>query len=308
LALIMVVIGTDVLALQYYFGPYRKSEYREMIAYLENRGDSQQEILLLEAPRQHLLAKYYLPTAWQAHPMPTIALPAYWPVTAPPIVPEDEDDRLQAWLSQYAGLWVSYTSEAEVDRGEFLAKYLTAVSYREHCTQWLDVRLCHYVSPHHLSPIKIEVTPTLFGGELALTGAQGAQYHPSAETTSILLQLDWFAQQKPTVEYKVALRLVGADGSTVYEANDFPIGPLLPPTTWNAGDVKPGYFALRLPATNADERYRIELSLYDANSLAPIEHTPVLEPSASAMPTSEALTLAEVQLGDTMQMLLPIEQ
>ena len=243
-AIMALLIGVDILATQYYLGPYRKSEYREMTAYLEDRGDPQNEILLLEAPRQHLLAKYYLPPSWQLHPMPTLPLPEYWPVTAPLLVPEDEDDRLQGWLAEKKGLWVSYTSEAEVDRGEFLAKYLTAVAYREHCTQWLDVRLCHYISPHHLEPTELAMTPMLFGSELALTGARGSLYQPTTETNTLLLELDWLAQQKPSIDYKVALRLIAPDGSTLAEANDFPIGALLPPTTWNVDDRKPGYFAL----------------------------------------------------------------
>jgi hypothetical protein len=237
--------------------------------------------------------------------MPTLTLPQFWPVTAPLLVPEDEDDRIQGWLSQYSGLWVSYTSEVEVDRGEFLAKYLTAVSYREHCTQWLDVRLCHYVTPHQANLIKIDVTPTLFGSELALTGAQAALYHPGTDSASILVQLDWLAQHKPTVDYKVSLRLLATNGSKLYEADDFPIGPLLPPTTWNAGDKKPGYVVLRLPPSNGEEQYRIELSVYQANSLAPLSHMPMQENSASGAPTTDPITLAEMRVGDTMQLLSP---
>jgi 4-amino-4-deoxy-L-arabinose transferase-like glycosyltransferase len=304
LVLLLVALGVDLLALQHYFGPYRKSEYREMSVYLQNHGDPQVEILLMEAPRQHLLAKYYIAPDWQLSPMPTLPLPTYWPVTAPLLVPEDEDDRIQGWLRDYEGLWVSYTSEAEVDRGEFLAKYLTAVSYRQHCTQWLDVRLCHYVSPHHVTLSPLTITPALFGNELALTGAQGAFYRPDPASTDIMLQLDWHAQQKPTVDYKVSLRLVDADGGIIDEANDFPIGPLLPPTTWHTGDAKPGFFVLRLPAELPAGSYALQLSLYDANSLMPSLHTP-LKGETRAGATTEPLILAEVQVGDTMGLLSP---
>jgi hypothetical protein len=306
LVLVLVVVGVDLLALQYYFGPYRKSDYRAMTEYLESRGDPQREILLLEAPRQHLLTKYYLPDGWQFHPMPALALPDYWPVTAPLLVPEDEDDRIQDWLSDYDGLWVSYTSEAEVDQGEFLAKYLTAVSYREQCTQWLDVRLCHYVSPHRLSPAPLVMTPTLFGNELALVSASGAFYRPTATTTSVLIQLDWHATQKPTIEYKVSLRLISANGSTLDEANDYPIGPLLPATTWNANDRKPGYFVLRLPAAEGHERYSIHISLYDANTLAPIAYAPLTEEQSDITPETQPIVLADVRVDDTMQLLSPV--
>ena len=305
MALLVALVGINVVALLYYFGPYRKSEYREMTAYLQSRGDPQHEILLLEAPRQHLLAKYYVPPAWQAHPMPTLPLPDFWPVTAPLLVPEDEDDRIQQWLTEYQGIWVSYTSEAEVDRGEFLAKYLTAVSFREHCTQWLDARLCHYVSPRHLSPTILAVEPTLFGNELALTGVQGDFHHPTPDSTALLLQLEWHAQQKPTLDYKVSVRLVAEDGGVLDEADDYPIGPLLPPTTWNADDRKPGYVTLTLPPELAAGRYTIQLALYDASTLTATPHTYLAEIGTDA-PTIDPLVLAEVQVGDTMELLSPV--
>lgn len=303
--ILLMLIGIDVLALQHYFGPYRKSDYRTMTTYLENYGDPEREILLMEAPRQHLLAKYYLAPAWQAYPMPTVELPEYWPVTAPPLVPEDEDNRILTWFESYDGLWVSYTSEIEVDRGEFLAKYLTAVAYREDCTQFLDVRLCHYVSPKQVSPEVLQMTPTLFGNELALTGVQASFYHPTPEITRILIQLDWHAQQKPSVDYKVALRLLDANGAEVDGEDDFPIGPLLPPTTWNQGDSKPGYVVLTVPSDRGQGCYSVQISLYDANTLEPSSYTFLTEPSS--LPSTKPLTLAEVQVGDTMELLSPAE-
>ncbi len=303
-----VVVGVDTLALNYYFGPYRKSEYREMTAFLQNRGNPEREILLLEAPRQHLLAKYYLPTQWEVHPMPTLPLPDYWPVTAPLIVPEDEDDRLLAWLTQREGVWVSYTSEAEVDGGEFLAKYLTAVSYRQQCTQWLDMRLCHYVSPHHVVSRQLSLIPILFGNELALTGARWAFYHPTADTTNILMQLDWHAQHKPTTDYKVSLRFIASDGNRLKEVDDFPIGPLLVPTTWSANDRKPGYFVIELPSELSTGRYLIQIVLYDANTLQPTPSLLLTGAATLNRPIAQPRTLAVLQIGDTMELLSPVMQ
>ena len=311
-ALVAIVLGVDVVALQYYFGPYRKSDYRPMTEYLQSHGDPQREILLLEAPRQHLLAKYYVPSSWQVFPMPTLPVPDFWPLTAPLLVPEDEDDQIQKWLAEYDALWVSYSSEAEVDRGEFLAKYLTAVAYREQCTQWLDVRLCHYISPQHLMPTPIASASILYGKELALVAVRGTFYHLTPTTTSLLVQLDWHAQQKPTVDYKVLLRLLAPDGTVLDEANDFPIGSLLPPTTWNEGERKPGFVTLRVPSELPTGRYPVEIILYDANSLTPASHT-VLSTSNRAdtqstdVPYTEPIILAVVQVDDTMQLSL-IEQ
>jgi hypothetical protein len=111
------------------------------------------------------------------------------------------------------------------------------------------------------------------------------------------------------------LRLLAPDGSTLTEANDFPIGPLLPPSTWNEDDRKPGYFALRLPTDLPAGHYPLEITLYDPNTLETIPYTtPDTATSASSTngtndePTTQSLTLAELQVGDTMELLSPIAQ
>ncbi len=305
LAVMLLVLGVDLIALQHYFGSYRKSEYQDMTAYLEANGDPDREILLLEAPRQHLLARYYLSPDWAFHPMPTLPLSAYWPITAPLIVPEEEDQRLLAWLSTFDGLWVSYSSESEVDQGEFLSKYLTAVAYRQQCTQWLDARLCHYVSPQHLTPIALNPVPTLFGEELALTNMQASFYPSIPPATDLMVQLDWTAQQKPTLDYKVSLRLLNADGTTVAQADEYPVGPLLVPTTWNAGDEKPGYSAVSLPTNLPGGHYQLQISLYDGSTLAPTPHIEITSTPGEKPPTTAPITVAELHVGDTMQ-LVPV--
>jgi hypothetical protein len=49
----------------------------------------------------------------------------------------------------------------------------------------------------------------------------------------------------------------------VAQRDEFPIGALLPPTTWNAGDVKPGFMALPLPADLPPGDYRVVVGVYD---------------------------------------------
>ena len=281
-----LVLTICVLGLSHYFGPYRKSEYRDMVRTMQQIGSPSQEAIILEAPRQHLLAKYYLPSAWAFYPMPTYPMPTVWPVTAPTLVPEDEDDTIQQWLRQYHGLWAFYAGENEVDRGEFLAKYLTAVAYRVDCRQWLDVRACHYLSPHHW-PVTTLPAPVIdYADELALTGVHATLYPDAANAHALLVQLDWLAALAPTQDYKVTLRLVDATASVISQTDDYPIGPLLPPTTWAAGDSKPGYVVLPLPDPLAPGRYTVELGLYSPDTLAtiPAEHAGNLAPGRCPNP------------------------
>ena len=102
---------------------------------------------MLYAPRQHLLAKYYLGEDRTYYTAPQVDLPDYWPVNAPPVVPEEMDGQIQDLLAAHPAVWLVMTAQDEVDDGEFVPKYFTAVSYKQDCHKWIDVELCRFVSP-----------------------------------------------------------------------------------------------------------------------------------------------------------------
>ena len=299
-AALALTLAVATLGLVYYTGPYVKSDYRAMAADLVTRVNPATDIVVLEAPRQHLLAKYYFPSDWPLAPVPQIDVPDFWPLTAPPLVPENEDDRIQAWLASHPSLWVIYTGEGEVDRGEFLAKYLAAVAYTQDCDRWLDVRDCHYVSPHAVQPAVAGPLDLRYGNGLAVTAAALSLYAPygAASPQSILVQLDWRALVQPTADVKASLRLIDAGGAVLAQTDELPIGPLLPPTTWAAGDDKPGYFTIELPTAMTAGDYRIEYSLYDPATLA------VVPPfDATGVPQPDPRVLAVLRVDDTMHLL-----
>jgi hypothetical protein len=258
----------SILGLSYYFGDYHKSEYREMAAFLrEHRGP--EDGVLLYAPRQHLLAKYYLPAEWPYYTAPRMNLPDFWPATAPRVTPDELDDQIQGYLRKHPALWLVATAENEVDAGEFVPKYLTAVAYKEECWTWLDVYLCHFVSPYVDTSGVTSAPAASFGGELRLERAVVRQVDDVyLQRRYLLVQLDWLAEQKPTVDFRVTLRLLDEAGAVVVQRDEFPIGTLLPPTTWNAGDVKPGYMVLPLPKTLPAGNYTVTVGVYNPVTLA----------------------------------------
>jgi hypothetical protein len=253
------------VGLSYYFTSYQKSEYREMAADLSSRV-SPGDAIILEAPRQHLLAKYYLPSAGDLYTMPVIELPDHWPVTAPPVVPQEADHQLRAIFEKHNTAWLVLTGENEVDPGEFVERYLTAIAYPRSCRQWLDVRLCEFVSPKE-APAELAVPLGIeFEGGMDLGGVEVALGDSGADGRPLYVLAHWHAREKPAADYKVTLRLLGPDGALVSQVDGFPIGALLPPTTWGAGDDKPGYLVLPLPESLAPGHYRLALGLYDPAS------------------------------------------
>jgi hypothetical protein len=300
---LLCVLAASSFGLNAYYGPYQKSEYRDAARFLNARFAPQSDLTLLEGPRQHLLARYYLDPAIEFRPVPEIHLPDYWPVTAPPVVPEELDDQVQGYLRRYASLWVLYAGESEVDRGELLARYLSAVSYQEECERWIDVRLCRYISPDF---VKHEVSDSWyarFAEELQLTSSYLALSPPrsEADTSHILVRLDWHALVAPSIDLKVTLRLAAQDGQTVSQVDEFPIGPLLPPTTWSEGDRKPGFLALKVPHGLASGQYQVLAALYDPATLEPAHHR--IGPSGTDV--LEPLLLAYLEVDDTMRLARP---
>lgn len=291
----LLVAGVVAAAgVTYYFTAYQKSEYRQMAAFLTSHM-TEGDAVLLEAPRQHLLAKYYLPATVPLYTAPAVVLPAYWPISAPPVVPEKMDGQLQNVLHKHPGLWLVLTAEDEVDPGEFVAKYLTAVAYKEDCQAWLDVQLCYFASPHFVHSNVAEKLDALWKNELLLQSANVILTKAGLSGLQTLLtQLNWRAAAKPTVDYRVTLRLLDANGNVVSQRDDYPIGPLLPPSTWNAGDEKPGFMTLPLPAMLTTGVYRLTANLYDPAT------TPLLTYARGTASTSTApLVLALVEIGDT---------
>jgi len=279
----------------YYFSDYVKSGYRDMARYLAGSA-SPADVVLLEGPRQHLLAKYYIPpdglNRLPIQPMPPVPLPDYWPVTVPPLAPQDVDDDLQALVAKRARVWLILAGQNEVDRGNFVRNYLTAIAFNEECREWLDVQLCAFVGPGALSPALSTPVRARFGGELALDSAEVALSGRAFSRRRIFVTLNWVAAAQPAADYKVTLRLLDRDGRTIRQSDEFPIGPLLPPTTWGAGDRKPGYVALDLPQAPGAGEYDLAVGLYapGATDLLPVSGAREIAPGL--------VGLARLRVGD----------
>ncbi|MCU0500666.1 MAG: glycosyltransferase family 39 protein [Anaerolineae bacterium] len=296
LGMIVLIAPLVVMAfgLTHYYASYQKSGYRDMARAIVAQA-APADAILLESPRQHLLAKYYLLADRPIYPLPDVPVPEYWPLTAPPIIPEKIDEHLRMILRDHGDAWLLLAGQDEVDRGEFVTKYLTAIAYTLDCRDKLDVRWCRYTSPaRHPAELSIPLGMT-YNGELQLGNAQVAHLaDPRAGQSHLLVALDWLAQVKPSVDYVVTLRLIAANvepGVPRAQADGMPIGPLLPTTAWGLGDRKPGYMTLTLPPGLPPGDYRIVLGVYDPRSGAPYS------PTGSAAATDSFVPLAGVRVG-----------
>jgi len=229
------------------------------------------ELVLLEGPRQNLSFKYYADPDLAYEPVPKIDLPDFWPVTARPIVQEEIAQQVQDALETREGLWLVLAGQVEVDPGEFLPKYLRAVAYRDYCVDWLDVTLCHYRNPARVTATDGRELSIRFGEGFWLDGvAAGAPMPDPDGSTLVPVRLKWRTTTQPQLDYKVSLRLLDEAGNLLAQTDDDPIGPLLPATAWAEGDIKDGYFVLRLPRGTPAGTYSLVLMVYDPASGVPV--------------------------------------
>lgn len=286
----LAVIGGG---LYHYFTIYQRSEYREMARYLDEHAHPG-SVVLLEGPRQHLLADYYLPKSLKFVPVPDVPLPAHLPVDAPLVVPGEVDRQLKPLLEAEPDLWLILAGENEVDPGEFVLSYLHAVSYGVECRDWLDVTLCHFVTPQSIAAGLTRPLYVVFDGEMRLAGAHVTPFE-SDDERAVLVELEWRTEAKPTRDYKITLRLLDLNGQVVSQVDDYPIGPLLPPTTWAENSTQTSWLALPLPADLPQGAYRLGVALYDPQTLQ------MMAIRAPRRSSSNMVWLALVRVGETIQ-------
>ena len=267
LAALLLALGLAVTGLITYAGDdYAKSDYRMMAAFLNVRQGTEDGVLLM-APSQHFLADaYLLDKAPQLVPLVTPS--SYWPERFPQLVPHEVDGQIQDALAAHPALWLVLHDEDSVDPGRFLQPDLTAVAYRDNCIEWRDVEICRYVSPAFLEHSTRQAIDAFYGQTLRLETIDLATESSSIlGVPAILAELHWVAEAQPSIDYKVSLRLLNEAGEPVAQRDDFPIGPLLPPSVWGAGDEKPGYMALPLPEDLPAGSYDLQVVVYNPNDM-----------------------------------------
>jgi hypothetical protein len=294
-ALVFAAVGAVAIAgLLYYFGTYQRSAYRDVALYLTERVRPD-DVVLLEGPRQHLLADYYLPQELKVVPVPDVPLPAHLPSGAPKVVPGEIDRQFKPLLAVHPDLWRLLAGEDEVDPAEFALSYLSAAAYRLECRDWLDVTLCHFLAPASLRSTGAHPLDIAFQGEMRLRGADVSAHLVTSAERYLLVKLDWETNGKPAKDYKVTLRLLDPSGKVVSQADDFPIGSLLPPTTWGEDSAQTGHMVLSAPVQLPPGDYVLALGLYDPASLAPV---PVTAPGTA---NPDLVRLALVRVNGTLR-------
>lgn len=263
-----------------------RNEFREVATYLETHAQPDHGVLL-QVPQQVFPLRYYLGESAHLIPVPEIDLAPNAPAweAIPQVVPEVQDDQLLDALQQHPALWLVHFEDRTVDPNAFVRHFLTAVAHHTDCVIWPSMEVCGFVSP--MSTLAAQAIPldAAYGSDLRLDSVEITLPQESASNLPYLLvTLYWQALESPPTDYKISLRLADEMGAVLAQQDDLLVGPLLPPSTWAAGDNHIGHMALPLPADLPAGSYQVLALVYDGATGAPVDVQTAAAASDSLLP------------------------
>lgn len=129
-----------------------------------------------------------------------------------------------------------------------------------------SVRLARYVTPQQTGQaLDVDGTFAFPGGRIALEAA--AISATAVEPGEALnLALAWRADATPSVNYKVTVQLLDADGVLVVQRDAEPAAYQRPTITWTPGEIIHDRHALLIPNDLTPAQYRLMIGFYNPNN------------------------------------------
>ena len=275
LAAVVLVAGAAYAMTDYHLKPrHGGGDLAGMGQYLRERiqpGD----LLLTKPILWGRLYQYYLPTdvlkdggaasppsAWRGLP-----LLRGW---------EETVEELQKLRDSHRRIWLVRSGGPDED-GEWLFAHTFRAEHQafESTRAALDVDLLLAQSPVLPQPpatIQHRVD-AVFGGQVRLLGYDLGQ--PLAPDGAIPVTLYWQPASQISRRYKYILRLVASDGEALSTTEREPYNGALPTSAWPAGSTIMEYTEVPPPARQRQDKTRLILQMYDAETLEKLPVTGV---------------------------------
>jgi uncharacterized membrane protein len=236
----------------YYTDVQARDNYQGIASYIRSASDPQRDLVILNAPGQQEVWRYYDPG------LPVLALPT----TRPPAEAEVAATLAQAAEGRrnvYALFWA--TDEADPQR--LVETWLDHNAFKALDTWQGNVRLATYRMAPELVPVPMD--PILLAGAIVLY-AQAQPQSPQQVTAGdvALVQLQWNVQEDVDRRFKVSVQLLNAANQVMAQRDGEPAGGSQSTDTWRAGDVILDNYALPVPLGTPPGEYRLVATMYDA--------------------------------------------
>jgi 4-amino-4-deoxy-L-arabinose transferase-like glycosyltransferase len=238
----------------YYRDANARDNYQGVAAYLAAVGDPQTDLVILDAPGQQEVWRYY------DRGLPLLLLPA----TRPPEAAAVEAALAEATAGRrnvYALFWAT----DEADPQQLVEGWLDRHAFKSLDTWQGNLRLAAYALADALQPVPL--TPAPLGAAIELAGqAQPGNPQTVLPGDAALVQLRWHVLADVAQRLKVSVQLLDAADQVVAQRDGEPVGGSRPTDTWRAGEQILDNYALPLPLGTPPGEYRLLAALYDAQS------------------------------------------
>ncbi len=244
----------------YYQDPSARDNYAGVAAYIEATGDTQRDLVVLDAPGQGEVWRLYDPG------LPVLALPQ-----ARPPVPAEVEAALAEATEGRRQVYALFWAADEADPQRLVEGWLDRNAFKALDVWQGNLRLAVYALAEDLQPLPFE--PLQLGEAMLLAGqAQPGNPQEVAGGEAALVQLQWQALQDLSTRYKVSVQLLDGANQVVAQRDTEPSGGSRPTNGWRAGEQIADNYALPVPLGTPPGEYRLVAVVYDAETGQRLTH------------------------------------
>ncbi|NJN82398.1 MAG: hypothetical protein HC802_09080 [Caldilineaceae bacterium] len=237
----------------YYADPTARDNYAGVAAYVAAVGDPAADLVLLNAPGQQEVWRYYDPG------LPILALPRERSARSP-----GDDGRTGRRAARPWTRLCALLATDEADPETLVEGWLDQHAFKGLESWQGNLRFVVYGMNNDLACSPLE-SPIEFGGQIALTETCRASQSIAAGDL-FLTTLRWQALADLEQRYKVSLQLLDARNQVIAQRDSEPAGGSAPTDGWQTGDEIDDNHGVVIPPGTPPGDYRWVVVLYDAQS------------------------------------------
>jgi hypothetical protein len=256
-------IAAAVVALPtYYADPFARDSYRGVASYLEAIGDEDTDLVILNAPGQQEVWRYYDPG------LPVLALPTQ----RPPDAAEVQSQLVEATTGRrrvFALFWAT----DEADPEQYVERWLDANAFKAMESWQGNLRFVTYVLAGDLE--QAVFSPVRWDNGMILHKIE--QPHPAPQRVTpgnaAAFQFNWGTERPLMRRYKVSVQLLDDRNQVIAQHDSEPGGVALPIDRWQVGEEVIDNHGIAIPFGAPPGRYRLITVLYDADTGERVRHS-----------------------------------
>lgn len=239
----------------YYADAYARDNYQGVARYLAAVGDPATDLVVLDAPGQQEVWRYYDPG------LPVLALPAQHPPVAAAIEAE-----LAAATTGKRRVFTLLWATDEADPDQLVERWLDGNAFKALESWQGNLRFAAYALAGDLAATAI--APVQWENGMLLTRVQQPQPTPQRVTpgNAATIQLTWLTTQALTQRYKVSVQLLDARNQVIAQHDGEPGGGAHPTDRWQIGAAVIDNHGIAIPFGVPPGRYRMIAVLYAADT------------------------------------------